>query len=172
MREFEILDVGCGSKPRGDVNIDLLVEGADRSGINPRNIPNLIKADCEFLPIRDKAFEVSHCRHLIEHLKDEKPCIEELERVTKKKIIITVPFKWWCKIADSLYPSWKKFAQEHHKHEYNMRDFKRLLLNSFEKIRFSYRYVSLLGALKSKAVYNPKFPIPIPHELRAEVYLE
>lgn len=61
-REAKVkLDVGCGSNPRGDINVDFFTggwnsqEGDQKKGelMNPQLIPNLVVAHAEFLPFRD-----------------------------------------------------------------------------------------------------------------------
>lgn len=71
-QRFTTLDVGCGFRPKGDVNVDV-----SRSEKNPqtfvgdelrniKQIPNFIQADGRFLPFRNGIFETVFSRETIE----------------------------------------------------------------------------------------------------------
>lgn len=89
---YGILDVGCGHRPQGDVNVDLFPEPTvhrcadqrvnDDVGLHVHEIPNFIKADACHLPFRDNAFKSSYTWHLIEHLVDPEAFLRELMRVS------------------------------------------------------------------------------------------
>jgi len=173
-----ILDVGCGSRPEGDINIDLLLKGSNELPgtdriFNPKNIPNLIKADAKHLPIRDKAFKTTICSHLLEHIDDEVYVLKELERVTAGMLIVRVPYKWWETLANNLFffKGWKKWRKNHHLHSYGMGSFKDLLRAHFTDFRLSYGFISLFWALRFKAKRNSKLPLPFPYEIKAEIRL-
>jgi len=87
-----ILDVGCGSHPRGDVNIDLYtgISPHHRNPIQPRIIPNFILADAQHLPIRSATFKLALCSHVLEHLSEPLKAIRELAQAAEI-IHITVP---------------------------------------------------------------------------------
>ncbi len=95
MIEGSCLNVGCGSHIiNGAVNID---EGLPR------------------LPFRDNSFDTVICSDVLEHIGSHKQAINELLRVTRKKVIITVPaYKW-------LYGKYDKLLG--HKRRYNANDF-------------------------------------------------
>ncbi len=77
-----LLDVGWGTVPRGDVNVDIVMR---------HNVTNFIKADAQKLPFIDRAFTESLSNHAIEHLADPENMVSELKRVTQKKIMINTP---------------------------------------------------------------------------------
>jgi len=96
---FKILDVGCGDKPRGDVNCDLYVGVSthlidyphDLRRIMPKKIPNFVKCDAHFLPFTDNGFLIVIASHLLEHCKHPFDVLKELHRVASDKVIIKVP---------------------------------------------------------------------------------
>ena len=71
--DFKMLDVGCGSKPKGDVNIDFL-----RSGLNPkagnqiqgesistRKIENFTVSDAMHLHFKESCLKYTFSSHII-----------------------------------------------------------------------------------------------------------
>ena len=95
------LDVGCGSRPTGDVNVDCFIrgwnsqEGDQKQGefLNPRLIPNFVVAHAEFLPFKDECFEVVFSSHMIEHIKKPRKMLRELLRVSKRQVIVRCPHR-------------------------------------------------------------------------------
>jgi len=96
-----ILDVGCGTQPKGDVNIDFF-----RSGFNPQTggqvegefmspskIENFVVADAMHLPFKDKSFNVVFSSHTIEHVQNPLLMLREMCRVAKKKIVVRCPHR-------------------------------------------------------------------------------
>jgi hypothetical protein len=91
---FGMLDVGCGHRPQGDVNVDLFPEATahrcvdqrvnDDVALHVHEIPNFVKADACHLPFRDGAFKSSYSWHLIEHLREPETFLQELMRVSGK----------------------------------------------------------------------------------------
>lgn len=73
------LDCGCGTQPRGDVNIDLVIN---------RGASHFIRSDAQHLPFRTGIFERSNCSTVLEHT--EKPYMArgELFRVTNGEVTI------------------------------------------------------------------------------------
>lgn len=100
--EFKIkLDVGCGSRPTGDINVDCFTrgwnsqEGDQKQGefMNPHLIPNFIVADAAFLPFKDECFEVVFSSHTIEHVKNPEKMLLELLRVSKCQVKVRYPHR-------------------------------------------------------------------------------
>lgn len=99
-----ILDVGCGNKPTGDVNVDLYIKSGKHRGsrqwayrkpLFSPEIPNLICADIHALPFPDGIFQEVHCFDVLEHKGiNFYEAINELLRVAKVFIEIAVPSIW------------------------------------------------------------------------------
>lgn len=93
-KNASIIDVGCGS---GYLLKKLATDGfTNLTGCDlyPPTLEANIKTDAvylEKLPYQDKQFDYVICNHVIEHVLDLALVIEELKRITKKKLIITVP---------------------------------------------------------------------------------
>lgn len=75
------LDVGCGRRKLGDINVDL------RRATKPDVI-----CDIHHLPFPDKIFRTVYCYHVLEHetVKPQK-AIKELQRVATGMVEIQVP---------------------------------------------------------------------------------
>jgi ubiquinone/menaquinone biosynthesis C-methylase UbiE len=51
----------------------------------------MVKGSILSLPFDDNSFDVVLCTHALEHIKDHRRALSELLRVTKRRLIITVP---------------------------------------------------------------------------------
>jgi len=72
LRPIEILDVGCGDRPKGDVNLDLFYYAKCR---------NLIIAEAHRLPFRDGVVTRVYSRHSLEHFENPLEFFSEAKRV-------------------------------------------------------------------------------------------
>jgi len=76
-----ILDVGCGLKREGDVNLD----------INPEVKPDVV-SDFRFLPLKNEAFNLVIFNHSLEHVPNPYLALNEAKRVLKKNGTLKVAF--------------------------------------------------------------------------------
>jgi SAM-dependent methyltransferase len=98
---FKMLDVGCGTRPKGDVNVDFFQEGFNphtgdqiRGGfMSAREIPNFVLADAQHLPFRDESFSVAFSSHTIEHVGNPLLMLQEMCRVAERKVIVRCPHR-------------------------------------------------------------------------------
>jgi len=98
---FGTLDVGCGHRPKGDVNIDLFVEATAHRAADQRmnddvrlkvaEIPNFVRADACHLPFRGRAFRKVYSWHLIEHLLKPDDFLAESCRIAEEEIEVRCP---------------------------------------------------------------------------------
>ena len=99
--KFDTLDVGCGIKPKGDVNVDFFGLGYNPQTGNqvqgdymaPKKIRNFVIADASHLPFKDESFNVVLSWHTIEHVQNPFLMFKELCRVAKRKVIVRCPHK-------------------------------------------------------------------------------
>jgi SAM-dependent methyltransferase len=93
-----VLDVGCGGGGYVEhlAQKDLSVVGVDRdkellcaSGARPRG-GTYFQGDAGALPFLDKSFDCAYCFDVLEHV-DDLTAIRELARVTRSRLIVTVP---------------------------------------------------------------------------------
>jgi len=87
-----IIDIGCGGRPKGDVNIDLFFKENPHTvfKIEPRKIRNFIIADAHQLPIRSNSFDLAICHHVLEHLINPAQALREMKRIAKS-VFIKIP---------------------------------------------------------------------------------
>lgn len=125
MVEGSCLNVGCGSH---------IIENAEN--IN-EGLPEL--------PYEDGAFDTVICSDVLEHLYNDKEALEELSRVTRKKLIITVPAYRW------LYGNYDRLLR--HKRRYSAGD--------FPGFKTTYLFWFLVPILYARRVFSLKHrPLP------------
>ena len=94
-----VLDCGCGSRPKGDVNVDCFRGGWNRQEadqdrgeyVNPKKISNYVVASAEYLPFCDGVFDLVYSSHTIEHVPDPFKMFRELVRVSNRKVVVKCP---------------------------------------------------------------------------------
>jgi SAM-dependent methyltransferase len=137
----KLLDVGCGHRPRGDVNVDLFPDPSAHRCVNQRvnddvalkvhEIPNFVKADACHLPFRDGVFEGSYSWHLIEHVQDPNLFLSEILRVSAEKVEVRCP--------NGEYLSCRAETKPLHLHDFSL-DWFRETLKAYHDWDFSFRW--------------------------------
>jgi SAM-dependent methyltransferase len=98
-----VIDVGSGGHPfgRADVLCDkFLFDNIERQSQESLVVDRpLVVADATKLPFRDRAFDFSRTSHLLEHLDEPEQHLQELQRISRRGIIITPSEAW-----ERLYP--------------------------------------------------------------------
>ena len=91
-----LLDVGSGSHPKGDVNVDAYINATiHRSTMLSREeMINFVLADAQHLPFKNGCFETVQSSHLIEHLIEPMIMLKEMVRVSSRFIIIRCPHRF------------------------------------------------------------------------------
>ncbi len=103
-----VVDVGCGSNPRGDINIDCYI---------PDPLPsNFILANIEFLPIKVKSVDVLTSYYNLEHLVNPAQFIQVACTIAKKKVAIITDNSDW--IGDLIFRFIGKGRIFHDEHYY------------------------------------------------------
>ena len=156
-----ILDVGCGASPIGDVNCDLMIQDDDLNwDLDPHGIPNFVRADVRFLPFRSGSFDVVHCSHVLEHLKDPWEGLAELKRVSCGSVAVILPFAlfsifdvFWCGRGFGAHVKW---LRKHHKHFF--------LMDPLKTGSFKLMFPSLGAALRKEKKFSGILRVPIPFQ--------
>lgn len=95
------LDVGCGNRPTGDVNVDLYIneETLHLDTLNrpklveSKNTKNPVKADAHYLPFKDGSFGEVYSNHVLEHLENPTQALREMLRVSRYKVVFKIPHR-------------------------------------------------------------------------------
>jgi ubiquinone/menaquinone biosynthesis C-methylase UbiE len=72
---MDLLDVGCGDVPKGDVNLDLFYYMRGQ---------NFVFGEAHYLPFKNESFIKVHSKHCLEHLEDPLVFFQEAKRILKK----------------------------------------------------------------------------------------
>lgn len=131
-----LADIGCGNGIFVNYLLDnypsLQVTGVDRSKTALKYVrANKVAADIADLPFEDNFFDCVTCLEVIEHLPIPvyKKSLEELARITKNHIIISVPYAEKLEDSYTRCPSCKTIFNK----EIHLRSFKENDLNSLFK---------------------------------------
>ncbi len=105
----KIVDIGCGDaylwkrfNVYGHENVTLV-------DVDLYDHPNFVRADAHNLPFEDKTFDIALLCEILEHVRDPVQVLKEAKRVTKEKILITVPDEDnWIGLHRPKTPIWKE----------------------------------------------------------------
>jgi len=155
------LDVGCGSRPKGDVNVDLLSERfgvKENFFIKPQRISNFVLADACHLPFKDGSFENVFSSAVIEHVINPIEMLNELIRVSSLNVVVKCPHRF------NETPTCR-----HSKH--------RSFFSRVWFVRFLRRHVKVQGFYTEISRYRP-FPhqffslVSLPREITVEIFVK
>lgn len=91
-----VVDVGCGSgylckQIKQKRNINNIVGYDIQKLRDTHNDIKYVNGDILNLPFDDDSFDTVICSHTLEHIRDIDSAIEQLRRITKKRLIIVIP---------------------------------------------------------------------------------
>lgn len=145
-----ILDIGCGDRPQGTVNVDVDLSSEElyfkQRHIEPRLIPNFVKADAHYLPFRDHCFQKVVCYHTLEHLNYPVNAVKEMMRVANGTVKVHVPSSAHERFQCLFVPKRRRWVKKFHRHSFNLADLQWLMPHA--KIKYSYHVLSVLKNLK------------------------
>ncbi len=161
MRGFDyskILEVGCGEGfilekvldfgSHSLVGIDLDIQ---RLKLARKFAPHamLIQADAHFLPFPPSSFDVVLLLEVLEHVGEPERVLKEVNRITKKFVLISVPHEPWWRIGNILRGKYvRNFGNTpEHIHHWGWRGIRKLVLPYFEieKMSLSFLWIFILG---------------------------
>jgi len=79
MTLMNVLDVGCGDRPTGDVNLDLFFYGKWN---------NFIIGEAHHLPFKNEAFNKVYAKNCLEHFEDPFKFFIEVKRILRKNGVL------------------------------------------------------------------------------------
>jgi predicted SAM-dependent methyltransferase len=144
-----VLDVGCGDRPRGTVNVDVYRETSvdlyEREVVDVKAL-NFVQATIYHLPFRSNIFKKVLCYHLLEHLRFPSKAVTELMRVANGTVEIIVPSKYHELIQNFFLPKRKQWAKNHHLWHFDKTQLTKLFarMNLHPKIQYRYKFATVL----------------------------
>ena len=129
----KILDVGCG----GGAYVEFLAQqGLEVTGVDKYNqflqiaheksrMGIYVQGDITKLPFPDKTFDCTYCFDVLEHV-DDQLAIEELARVTTKRLILAVPQE--DEIMTQFNLTFLHYQDKTHLRNYTDENFRNLIL--------------------------------------------
>ena len=121
-----IADIGCGEgfglKNLSINNIGTNYLGLDSSKTSLKLARN-INPEFEYVlgsiyktQLKNKSFDMVMCTEVLEHLEDPEAAIVELRRISKKYVLISVPFEPWFRIMNFLRGKYLNTLGNHPEH--------------------------------------------------------
>ena len=89
--KYEVLDIGSGHNPyeKADVLCERYLEDVERTGHVKIDARPFVIATLEFLPFKDRSFDLVTCSHVLEHVDNPLRALEEIKRVGKSAYVVT-----------------------------------------------------------------------------------
>lgn len=100
------------------------------------------QADVYRLPFPDGQFDLVTCLEVLEHLENYEKALQEIKRVAKKYVILSVPHEPWFQISNFLRGKYLKTLGNHPEHinKWNPKQFKKCILQYFTIKKEAYSF--------------------------------
>jgi SAM-dependent methyltransferase len=133
-----LLDAGCGE---GEMLRRVILPAGARTVLldrNPESSAQLL-GSVEALPFAARSFDVVTCLEVLEHLRDPRPAVEELRRVARSAVVLSVPYEPYFRIGNVLRGKHLSRLGDHPEHvqHWNLRSFGAFLAVSFRDVRLT-----------------------------------
>jgi ubiquinone/menaquinone biosynthesis C-methylase UbiE len=163
-QHFEsFLDAGCGEGMTLAALHDLLPERVHAFDANFQSIEIARQKNpgCSFsvanvysLPWNDDSFDLTLCCEVLEHLEKPERAIEELCRVTKQTLILSVPYEPWFRLGSFFRGKYLKTLGNHPEHiqNWNLNSFSHLLrrFSPSVKTKISFPWIQAVCSLNKQ----------------------
>ena len=132
---MRILDVGSGD----EIHFDPVVHEVVHIDVLPGSFCLELVCSGFKLPFLDESFDVVHCSHVLEHVRDPWSFLLELRRVTKKAVVLKIPNSGFYKLFS---------CSNEHIFGWSPFDFENLLKRIFRRVEVSgsWRIIDYRGA--------------------------
>ena len=131
-----LLDAGCGE---GEMLRRVGLPATSRAVLldrNPQSRAHLL-ASIDALPFADASFDVVTCLEVLEHLTNPRQAAEELRRVARRAVVMSVPYEPWFRIGNVLRGNHLGRLGDHPEHvqHWNLLSFGGFLSGTFHEVR-------------------------------------
>jgi len=131
-----LLDAGCGE---GEMLRRVSLPKAARTVLLDRNPESAaqVLASVHALPFPSRSFDVVTCLEVLEHLADPRAAAEELRRVARRAVVLSVPYEPYFRMGNVLRGKHLARLGDHPEHvqHWNLRTFGAFLAGSFRQVR-------------------------------------
>jgi SAM-dependent methyltransferase len=131
-----LLDAGCGE---GEMLRRVGLSKSTRTVLldrNPESRAQLL-GSVDALPFADRSFDVVTCLEVLEHLDNPRAAADELRRVARRAVVVSVPYEPWFRLGNVLRGNHFSRLGDHPEHvqHWNLRSFGGFLSASFPDVR-------------------------------------
>jgi ubiquinone/menaquinone biosynthesis C-methylase UbiE len=137
-----VLDAGCGEGEmlrRGVLPAHVRPVCLDLRPASLAEIatPHRVCASVFSLPFADRSFDTVTCLEVLEHLEDPAAAVRELARVSRRAVVVSVPFEPYFRIGNVLRGKHLAGLGNHPEHvqHWNLRTFHDFLVGSVAEVR-------------------------------------
>ncbi len=154
--EFEpttLLEAGCGegfviSRLKADlkVGLDINCEAVEWAKAHWGGTYFLC-GDVFHLPFEDSSFDLVLSLEVMEHLEDPGPAVDEIKRVARRGVVISVPHEPYFRLGSFLRGKYLKTLGNHPEHiqQFTGRRFQRFMEENFSRFRIERSFPWLIG---------------------------
>jgi len=138
LKPESVLDAGCGE---GEMLRRVTLPPGTRTVLldrNPASSAQLL-GSVDALPFASRSFDVVTCLEVLEHLRDPRPAVEELRRVARRAVVMSVPYEPYFRMGNLLRGKYLSRLGDHPEHvqHWNLRSFGAFLAVSFRDVRLT-----------------------------------
>jgi SAM-dependent methyltransferase len=151
LRPQSLLDAGCGE---GEMLRRNVVPKGTRIVLLDRNSDSAaqLRGSVDALPFPPRSFDVVTCLEVLEHLEQPARAVSELLRVSRRAVVVSVPYEPWFRIGNVLRGKHLSGLGNHPEHvqHWNLQTFERFLRASGSEVRVIEAFPWIIACCRPK----------------------